>query len=284
MASVVIIGNGPAGISAALYVKRANIDTVIIGKSVGALKKAHAIENYYGLSSAISGEELHNIGIKQAADLGCTMIFDEVMAISFDGKLGVKTKNDFYSADAVIIATGASRSVPNIKGLKELEGKGISYCAVCDAFFYRNKDVCVLGNGEYALHEAAELAPVVASVTLLTNGLEPTVEIPDSIKCDKRKLSSIEGEETVSGVQFEDGEVLGTSGIFIAVGVASSSALAKKLGAETNGNTIVVDKNMQTNIPGLYAAGDCTGGLLQIAKAVYEGAKAGTEVIKYLRS
>lgn len=283
MSKVIIIGNGPAGISAALYVRRANIETVIIGKSVGALEKAHAIENYYGLSPVLRGEELHNIGIKQAQDIGCEMIFDEVMAISFDSKLGVKTKHGKYSADAVILATGASRSVPNIKGLKELEGNGISYCAVCDAFFYRKKDVCVLGNGEYALHEAAELLPVVSSVTLLTNGLEPAVPIPDTIKCDKRKLSVIEGESAVTGVKFEDGERMETHGVFVAVGVASSSALAKKLGAETNGNTIVVDKNMQTNIPGLYAAGDCTGGLLQISKAVYEGAKAGTEVIKYLR-
>ncbi|MFZ2537478.1 MAG: NAD(P)/FAD-dependent oxidoreductase [Oscillospiraceae bacterium] len=284
MSTVIIIGNGPAGISAALYTQRANIDTIIIGKDNGALEKAHAIENYYGLSDILSGNELANVGNAQALKLGCTMIDEEVMAIAFDGKLSVKTKLATYNGDVVIIATGAARNTPNIKGLKGFEGKGVSYCAVCDAFFYRQKDVCVLGNGEYALHEALELLPVVGSVTMLTNGLDPTVELPSEIKCDKRKITSFNGESTIGSVSFESGESIQTAGVFVAVGVASSSDLAKKLGAEVNGNNIVVNENMETNIPGMFAAGDCTGGLLQVAKAVYEGAKAGTSAIKYIRS
>lgn len=284
MGTVIIIGNGPAGISAALYTKRANIDTIIIGRDNGTLKKAHLIENYYGLETPISGDKLVEIGISQAKKLGCKIHNDEVVSIGFDGKLSIKTKQSNYSGDAVIIATGTARNTPKIKGIKEFEGKGISYCAVCDAFFYRQKDVCVLGNGDYALHEAMELLPVASSVTILTNGLEPTVEIPNEIKCDKRKITSFNGKEKINSVLFEDGENLDTSGIFIAVGVASSSDLAKKLGVALDKNNIIVNENMETNIPGLYAAGDCTGGLLQVSKAVYEGAKAGTEAIKYIRS
>ncbi len=283
MSKVIIIGNGPAGISAALYTQRANIDTTIIGKDNGALEKAHAIENYYGVSAGLTGNELADVGVEQARELGCTIVDDEVMAISFDGKLSVRTKLATYSGDVVIIATGAARNTPNIKGLKQFEGKGVSYCAVCDAFFYRQKDVCVLGNGEYALHEAMELLPIVGSVTMLTNGLEPSVELPSEIKCDKRKITSFNGQDTIDSVSFEGGETIEIDGVFVAVGVASSSDLAKKLGAEVKGNNIVVNENMETNIPGLFAAGDCTGGLLQIAKAVYEGAKAGTMAIKYVR-
>ena len=284
MKKVIIIGTGPAGISAALYTKRANIETIVIGKDNGALEKAHAIQNYYGLSTAISGNELVSIGMEQAKALGCTMVQDEVMAISFDGQLTVQTKNNQFAGDVVIIATGTARNTPKIKRLSDLEGKGVSYCAVCDAFFYRQKDVCVVGNGDYALHEAMELLPVVGSVTILTNGLELAVELPENIKCDKRKIAEIQGENVVESVLFEDGQTLPTSGIFIAVGVASSSALAKKLGAQVNGTSITVNQMMETNIPGLFAAGDCTGGLLQVSKAVYEGAQAGISAIKYIRS
>lgn len=283
MSQAIIIGKGPAGISAALYLKRAGIDVTVIGKDEGALKKAHVIGNYYGLSSNISGIELYEAGINQARELECNIINDEVLSIAFDGKLTVVTKLASYSGDAVIIATGAARNTPKITGLSEFEGKGVSYCAVCDAFFYRKQAVCVLGNGEYALHEALELLPIVSSVTILTDGLEPAVEIPDGIKLDKRKIISIDGDKTVTGVSFSEGENMETAGVFVAVGVASSSALAKKLGAETDKNSIVTDKLMATNIPGLFAAGDCTGGLLQVAKAVSEGAIAATSAIKYLR-
>ncbi|WMJ23983.1 FAD-dependent oxidoreductase [Paludicola sp. MB14-C6] len=283
MKNVIIIGNGPAGISAALYTMRANIKTTVIGRDLGALQKADKIENYYGFAEPISGKELVNAGIAAAKRLGCEMITDEVVSIGFEEKLTVITKNKQYPADAIILATGTSRSAPKIQGIKEYEGKGISYCAVCDAFFYRGKDVCVLGNGDYALHEAQELVAVANSVTILTNGEELATTIPCNIQVNKKKIKAFEGEQTIQNVLFEDGETLATSGIFIAVGVASSSDLAKKLGAQTEGVTITVNENMATNIPGLYAAGDCVGGLLQISKAVSDGAKAGTQVIKYIR-
>ena len=284
MSNVIIIGNGPAGISTALYTTRAGISTKIIGKDYGALGKATEIENYYGFSEPISGKDLISEGIEGARRLGAEIVSDEVLGISYGNNFTVITKSGEYEADSVVLATGTSRTAPKIKGLKEYEGHGVSYCAVCDAFFYRGKDVAVLGNGEYALHEALELLPTSNSVTILTNGKELNVPVPDNIKVNSNIIDSIGGNDVVEEVHFQNGEIIQVSGIFVAIGVAGSTDLAKKIGAETQNNKIVVDENMSTNVPGLYASGDCTGGLLQISKAVYEGAKAGTEIVKYLRN
>lgn len=284
MANVIIIGNGPAGISTALYTTRAGVNTMIIGKDHGALGKASEIENYYGFSQPISGKDLIVEGMEGARRLGAEIISDEVLGISYGDKLTVITESGDYEADGIVLATGTSRMAPKIKGLKEYEGRGISYCAVCDAFFYRGKDVAVLGNGNYALHEALELLSTSNSVTILTNGKEPDFQVPENIKVNTNNIDSIAGNEVVEVVHFLTGESIQVSGVFIALGVAGSTDLAKKIGAQTQQNKIIVDENMSTNIPGLYAAGDCTGGLLQISKAVYEGAKAGTEIIKYLRN
>lgn len=283
MVDVIIIGNGPAGISAALYTHRAGLNTLIIGRDSGSLAKADKIENYYGFSEPVSGNELIKSGIAAAKRLGINIVSDEVVNIQYNGNLVVKTKGLEVEALSVIIATGSSRNAPKIAGLEEFEGKGVSYCAVCDGFFYKGKDVCVLGEGNYALNEAIELLPIAKSVTIVTNGAEPTVAVNDGINVRTEKILSISGETSVEEIIFEDGTSLKTDGVFVAVGVAGSSSLAKQVGAQTEGSKIVVDENMATNVPGLYAAGDCTEGMLQIARAVYEGAKAGTEVIKYAR-
>ena len=285
MSEIIIIGNGPAGISAALYTARAGIKTTIIGRDNGALTKAEKVENYYGFKNPIVGNELIEAGIAQAKRIGAEIISDEVVGIGYEDKLTVKTKNGIYKADGVILATGSPRSTPKINGVTEYEGKGISYCAVCDAFFYKGKDVAVFGCCDYALAEAMELLPVAKSVTIVTGGKEPIDNIPKEITVITKEIAEFYGESgTLSGVRFADETTLPVSGIFVAVGVAGSSDLAKKLGAETNGTKIVVNENMETNIPGLFAAGDCTGGMLQIAKAVYEGAKSGTEAIKFIRA
>lgn len=285
MSKVVIVGGGPAGVSAALYTVRAGLDTTIISSGVGALGKAHAIENYYGFALPVSGEALAMSGLEQARRLGVKIIEDEVTSIGFMDKLTVKTTSDEFDADYVLLSTGSPRTAPRISGLSENEGKGVSYCAVCDAFFHRGKPVAVLGEGEYALHEVKELLPVASSVTMLTNNVTPEIALPEDVQLDTRKIEKIEqNEEGGLKIRFENGGVLNVSGLFVAFGVAGSAELARKLGAITEGNRIVVDATMATNVPGLYAAGDCTGGMLQVNKAVYEGALAATAIIKVSRT
>ncbi|MDD3569774.1 MAG: NAD(P)/FAD-dependent oxidoreductase, partial [Lachnospiraceae bacterium] len=211
------------------------------------------------------------------------VIEDEVVGLSFEEKLRVTTTKSSYTADSVILATGSSRAVPKIKGVKELEGKGVSYCAVCDGFFFRGKPLTVLGNGEYAVHEAKELLPLAQSVTIATDGKNMEVDVPEGVAVKTEKIAEIKGEGKVEIIAFENGAEHEASGVFVAMGVAGSADLARKIGAETEGNKIIVDENMATNVPGLFAAGDCVGGLLQISKAVSDGAIAGTNAVKFVR-
>ena len=283
MPNIVIIGSGPAGVSAALYAARAGVQTTILTKGPGALDRAELIQNYYGFVEPITGAELERRGIEGAKAVGVEFVTTEAVGLTYTDKLTVETLAGDFPADAVILATGASRAAPRIPGIAGLEGHGVSYCATCDAFFYRGKDVAVLGSGEYALHEVQALLPVVRSVTLLTGGAPLTAQFPPEVTVRTEAVEAILGEERVTGVQLAGGNTLEVSGVFVALGVAGSTALARKLGAEVDGNKIVVDERMQTTLPGLYAAGDCTGGLLQVAKAVYEGALAGTEAAKAVR-
>ena len=283
MPRIIIIGSGPAGVSAALYAVRAGADTTVLTKGPGALDRAEKIENYYGFAQPVSGAELERRSIENAKRLGAKFVAAEAVGLTYTDQLTVETLGGDYPADAVILATGASRAAPRIPGLAGLEGHGVSYCAACDAFFYRGKDVAVLGSGEYALHEVQALLPVVKSVTLLTNGAPLTAQFPPEVRVLPQKAEAVLGEKAVTGVQLSGGETLAVSGVFVALGMAGSTALARKLGAEVDGSRVVVDEKMQTTVPGLYAAGDCTGGLLQVAKAVYEGALAATEAVRALR-
>ena len=275
MSNIVIIGSGPAGVSAALYTARAGVDTTVLTRGPGALDRAEGIQNYYGFAAPISGAELERQGIEGAKAVGVKFVTTEAVGLTYTDKLTVETLDGDYPADAVILATGAARAVPRIPGLAGLEGHGVSYCATCDAFFYRGRDVAVVGSGEYALHEVQALLPVASSVTLLLNGAPPAAQFPPEVTVRPEKIDAVLGEQKVTGVQL--------AGVFIALGVAGSTELARKIGAAVENNRIVTDGKMQTTVPGLYAAGDCTGGLLQVAKAVYEGALAGTEAAKALR-
>ena len=186
-------------------------------------------------------------------------------------------------AKNIILATGVSRNKSNIEGIKEFEGKGISYCAICDAAFYRGKNVAVLGNGPYAIQEINELLPIAESVTMLTNGNEVLDNISKNIIVNKKKIKRFVGNKKIEEIQFEDGTTQRIDGVFIAEGVASSVDFAKKIGARVEKNYIIVNDKMETNVPNIYACGDCTGGILQISKAVYQGTVAGLEVINKLK-
>lgn len=281
---VIIIGSGPAGISASLYAKRANLNVLIISKGIGTLDKVDKIENYYGLEKPLSGIELEEIGINQAKNLGIQIVKDEVIKIDYNVNFIVETINNSFTSKKVIIATGSSRKSVNIKGIKEFEGRGVSYCATCDGFFYRNKNVFVLGSRQYAIHEAEELKNVTDFVTILTNGEEIEEKRNINIEIEQRQIREVRGIDRIEEIEFKDNTIRKVDGIFVALGTASSSDLARKIGVMLDEkNNIIVDENMQTNVPGLFACGDCTGGLLQIAKAVYEGAKAGLSVVKNIR-
>lgn len=282
---LLILGRGPAGISAALYAVRAGIETVVIGMDGGALKKTDKIDNYYGLSEAVSGAELLARGEAQAKRLGVRLVEAQAVGIGLGDASGFRlqtTAGDF-DGDALVMATGSARKTPSIPGLAALEGAGVSYCAVCDGFFYRGKQVAVLGAGEYALRECAELLPLASSVTLLTDGNPPATAIDPRLRVITTPVAEIKGAGKVESVLLQDGKTLPVDGVFVAVGVASTTDFARKIGCVTEGGKIAVNAQMATNIPGLFAAGDCTGGLLQVAKAVGDGAVAGTSAVKYIR-
>lgn len=327
MTDIFIIGTGPAGISAAVYAARAGLSITVTGKDAGALGKTDKIENYYGFPEAITGKELHDRGVSQAKRLGANILEYEVFDIEYfyadsladagsdesADHFKITTSGGVFNSKVLILAAGTSRRAPAISGLKEHEGRGVSYCAVCDAFFYKDQSVAVIGNGDYALSEALHLAPTSSEVVILTNGADfdsenlklTAVEIsnltPDEIaqklseklinvsgieklRFDSRKITEISGEPVVSSVIFNEGDPLETSGVFIALGTASASDLARKLGVAGPDGKLAVNEDLSTFVPGFYAAGDCTGGMLQVAKAVYDGARASTAAIKFVRS
>ena len=171
MYDVIIIGAGPAGITAGLYTQRGNLKTLIIHNGKTSLENANKIENYYGFENGITGKELYFQGIRQAQNIGIDVKNEEVIKIEMIEKsFKVKTTKNEYISKTIIIAMGTKKKTLQIDGVKKFEGRGISYCAICDGFFYRNKDVAVIGNGDYAISEVNDLLPVVNKITILTNG------------------------------------------------------------------------------------------------------------------
>ncbi len=284
MYDVIIIGAGPAGVSASLYTIRAGLSTLIIHKDTSMLKDVKKIENYYGFEEPISGEKLYADGVNQAKRLGVEFLEDEVLSVEKGNKFVIQTIKNTFSSSALILATGNKKSKLNIEGIDQFEGKGVSYCAICDGYFYKNKEISLIGSGSFAINELPFLLNVASKVNLLTNGSSAPELRAENLDIKKEKITKIIGDSKVRGVEFENGDKIKSDGIFIAEGVAGSLDFARRLGAFVNdkGN-IQVDENMKTSIDGMYACGDATGGLLQISKAVYEGAKAGTEIIKYVR-
>lgn len=289
MYDIIIIGKGPAGISAALYTVRSNLKTLIIGKNDSALRKAEKIENYYGFPDIIRGEDLLKNGENQALRIGAEIINDEVIAVEKNDFFEVATPDSHYTARALILATGQPVKKVKIENLEKFEGNGVSYCTTCDGFFYNNLKVGVLGFNDYVLHEAIELQAFTKKITIFTNGKELALsdkytEELKEFEVNTKEIEKLDGKEYLEKIYFKDGSSEDLDGLFVAYDSPSSLDFARKMGIMVDGNSILVDKEQQTNLDGLFAAGDCTGGFKQISTAVGQGALAGKKAIEYIRT
>lgn len=284
---ILIIGAGAAGLSAALYTVRAGLSTTIVRLDAGSLGRAEKIENYFGFAAPISGRMLLAATEENLRRLGGRFLDNEVVSIrgGQDGFSITFADGKIEESACVLLATGRSLPTPPIPGLTEFEGRGVSRCAVCDGFFFRGKAVGVLGNGEYALSEARELLPLAASVSLLTNGASTsfaTLEIGD-FEIYPQKIAGLKGIQKLSSVVFEDGSELSLDGLFVATGSAGALDFASHLGIISENGVITVDENGMTNVPGVFAAGDCTGAPYQVAVSVGRGCTAALGAAAYLR-
>jgi len=283
MKKVIIIGYGPAGISAAIYLKRAGIDPLVIGKDLGALEGyTDLIENYYGFSEPIEGKKLIQQGIDQAKRLKIEVIQDSVISLKpNEAGFSVVTSKHKYQAQAVLLSTGKTRTTLNIPGFVKYRGKGISLCATCDGYFYRKKKLAIIGCGAYMLHELEYLSRLTSDITVFTHGNELNTDI--EVTVNSEPILSFKGTDKVTHIETSQG-LYQVDGIFIALGVPSSIDFASQLGVIVEKNSLVVDENYQTNVEGLFAAGDIIGGKLQIAKAVYDGMEAADSIYQYLKN
>ncbi len=284
---IVIIGAGAAGLSAALYTVRAGLVTTVVRLDAGSLGRADKIENYFGFAAPVSGRMLLAATEQNLRRLGCRFMDGEVVSIRGEREGFSVSFADGTAEECacVLLATGRSLPAPRIRGLKEFEGKGVSHCAVCDGFFFRGKAVGVLGSGEFALSEARELLPLAASVAFLTNGEEPSFVTLENEAFDfyPQKVIELNGAEKLSSVTFEDGAVLPLDGLFVAPGSAGALDFASHLGIISENGIIVVDADGMTNVPGVFAAGDCTGAPYQVSVSVGRGCTAALGAVNYLR-
>ncbi len=282
MRDIIVIGGGPAGVSAAIYLKRFKLDVAIIMKDQGTLAATDHIENYYGIVEPVTGKDLFQRGIAQAKRLEIPILVEEVTGIDNFDNFIVRTDAQTHQAKAVLLATGANKTGLKVKGFADYVGKGISFCAICDGFLYRNKKIGLVGHGEFMREELEALANISQDIVVFTNGetLEKDVEghpvVTDRIK-------ALRGDDLLRVVETTAGDHQ-VDALFIAMGTASAADFALRMGAFTENNSILVDEKFMTNIPGLFAAGDCIGGLKQIAKAVADGAQAAIAIHKYLRN
>ncbi len=281
---IVIIGGGPAGISAGIYAIRAGAKTLVFDNGNSSLEKTKIIQNYYGIES-ISGSELKQRGINQYKKLGGEIRLQEVVGVvkDFDAdRFVVKTAEEEYVCRAVILCMGAGKK-KTLEGLEKYEGENVSYCAVCDGFFYKGKTVAVVGNGNFALNEADLLSKVAKKVYILTNSGEKTAKKRKNVSIIGEKIANFVGKTRIERVVFEDNSYIDIDGVFVALGTLSGVEIAKQLGIITKNNCIIVDKNFMTNVAGAFCAGDNIGGLLQVVKAVSDGAQAGLEAVRYIK-
>ena len=287
MYDVIIIGKGPAGIQAGLYTARAKLKTLILGKD-SVLLKSKKVDNYCCTESQ-SGDELLNKGVQQVKSFGAEVKEELVVGITKNNYFEVTTERDLYQSKAIIIASGQPAKRIPIDNIQRFEGMGVHYCSTCDGFFYDSAKVGILGYTDYAIQELREMQEYTKDLILLTNGKELDLSDRSRAFLEKsgvpiitKKISSFEGVQALEHIKFEDGSMEDIQGVFFAYGTASSLDFARKLGIMINSNVISTDKDQRTNIPGLFAAGDCTGGFKQISTAVGQGALAGKSAIEYI--
>lgn len=295
--NILIIGAGPAGISAALYLARAGASFEWIEKGApgGKLINIHQVDNYPGLPNS-NGFDLAMALLKSTETLGVSSSFGEVKSVRKENdRFIVLTEDETYEAKAVIVATGLSNT-PTIPGEKVLLNKGVSYCATCDGPLYRGKEVALYGRGDMVLEEAIYLQALASKVYILTPDEEyQGNELMKNVLKGKENVEFIEnasitkilGENAVSGIEYSKNNqqnTLNLSAVFPLFGEKSASAFLSPLNLDNNRGFIKVDSNMMSSCQGLYAAGDIVDKTLrQVVTATSDGAIAATAVLSYLR-
>lgn len=297
---IVIIGGGVAGLSAGLYASRSGMDSVVIDAGGGGqVLEIYNLENYPGIFPAENGTELIENLTKQAESFGVKIIYSEVLSIDKKENLFfVKTDKTEFVAKSVIYATGAAHSKLGIPGEEQLAGSGVSYCAVCDGPFFKNRRVVVVGGGDSACSEALYLANIASHVDLIhrRNELRAAKSIAEKIFSNSKidvhfnsVAKEIVGKEKVSGINIENTQtkqifLLETGAVFIFVGMEPRTSLLETLKKDENGY-IITDEKMATSVPGLFIAGDVRSKpLRQIITAASDGAVAAVCAAKYVKN
>lgn len=304
---VVIIGGGPAGLTAAIYACRAGWKTLLIEKGAfgGQAAITDQIENYPGFAEGISGPELMNKFYEQAVHFGCKMLMAEVSGITKpEAKDGAKNFHTIETTDGpvqgktVLIATGAQARDLGIKGEKEFQGRGVSYCATCDGFFFRNKKVAVIGGGDAAVKEALFLAKLAREVVIIHRRdtfradkyLSAQVIATPNIKIYwDTVVDEIAGDKTIDRIVLHNVKTMESiteaiDGVFIYVGRKPNTDFLTELYPKDAQGYLLADESMQTAIPGIFAIGDCRQKQMrQVATAVGDGASVLAAVDEYLR-
>lgn len=288
---VLIIGAGPAGLQAAIHSSRNKSKTIVIGKTkLSSLKWAH-IENYCCMDKTNQGPDFLESGVKQAKRFGAEMIEEEILKIE-----NIATKFKVHTdagkeiiSKSLILATGIKRNKLGVKGEKQYLGKGVSYCVDCDANFFKGMTVAVVGDGSAAASGALLLTAYAQKVYLISENLKVDGRLNSQIEASeiqlvKGKVKEIKGNEKVERVVLSDEASIDISGVFIELGQKGAIELASVLGVILNDQGyIMTNKEQETNIPGLFAAGDVCGPPFQVPKAVGEGCVAGLNAAKYAR-
>ena len=280
MYDIAIIGSGPAALSAAVNARQRNKSVCVFGRSLDSslLFAAEKVDNYLGMPD-MSGEEMLNQFYAHAVKRGVEFKESRISQIMPMGNMFmINADNEFYEAKTLILAIGLNKS-KGIAGEMEYLGKGVSYCATCDGMLYRNKKVVVVGEHEEGEAEANFLADVCEKVTYIPL-YQPVLNLKENVVLLQKEPKAVAGENGKVSALEVDGESIVCDGIFFAKTSTPPESLV--FGLKTDGKNIIVDRSMATNLPGVYAAGDCTGAPFQIAKAVGEGLVAALSAAAYI--